>query len=129
MRTRLWWIGPAALIVSCLVAAQSAPEVQVLSCVPGSAPLHLEGAQATLDPPDTERFHEAAQRLYPLYQRGGLAPSKVLLLHRGGRWVYVTLASPDGRAPCFSAVFAAERFDFTDRWVSKYRPRQGVVED
>jgi hypothetical protein len=75
-----------------------------------------------LDPGDRQRFQAAAEQRYPLYQRGGMVPAQVLLLKRGGRWVYVTLWRNGHRGTCFSALFAAERFDFTPGWLAKYRP-------
>lgn len=136
MQTRCkWWACPSVLLAALSAAppaaAQTGPELQMPSCVRGSPPLRVpdDAAQATLDAPDSRHFDDAAQRLFPLYQRGGMAPSKVLLLQRGSRWIYVTLSAQGAQPHCVSAVFAGERFDFTDRWVAKYRPRQGPVDD
>lgn len=117
----------ALLAVAGLDAALAAPapEIELPSCVQGSPPVRVAAAaeRATLDAPDRRRFDEAAQARYPLYQRGGMRPYQVLLLRRGGQWLYVTLWQ-DGRAqPCFAAVFSADRFDFTGDWIAKYRPR------
>ena len=105
--------------------------LEMPSCVTGSPPLKLpaNAERAVLDGPDGRRFHDAAQARYPLYQRGGLTPAQVLLVRRGGQWQYVTLWRSSGRALCFSAVFAAERFDFTPGWVAKYQPRAGAIDD
>jgi hypothetical protein len=131
MQTRPRWfmvvLGLAA--GSCL--AQAGPEVELASCVRDSAPLRVPAgsARAPLDAADGTHFHEAAQARYPLYQRGGFAPAQVLLLQRGNRWVYVTVTQGWRDRPCFTAVFAAERFDFTAGWLQKYRPRAPESED
>ncbi|MBI5716996.1 MAG: hypothetical protein HZC37_04830 [Burkholderiales bacterium] len=104
---------------------QPAVEQEMPSCVSGSPPLRVPAAaeRATLDAADRNRFEEAAQSRYPMYRRGGLVPAHVLLLRRGGRWQYVTLWRSGTSGLCFSAVFAAERFDFTPGWLAKYQPR------
>lgn len=126
MQARREWMGVlAALAAATPAAAQQAPEMELRSCVSGSPALRVSASaeRATLDAVDRQRFEAAAQARYPLYQRGGVRPWQVLLLRRGGKWQYVTLWQ-DGRAmPCFAAVFAAERFDFTPEWLAKYRPR------
>jgi hypothetical protein len=111
--------------------AQPAAEMELQSCVSGSPPMRVSSAseRAALDGPDRRRFHEAAQARYPLYQRGGFAPSEVLMLHNGRRWQYVTLSHGLRAQPCFTAVFAAERFDFTNDWIAKYKPRAGDFGD
>jgi hypothetical protein len=68
-------------------------------------------------------LHDAAQARHAMYQRGGLAPTQVLLLRRGRQWQYVTLWRGGPAGLCFSAVFAAERFDFTPGWLAKYSAR------
>lgn len=104
--------------------AQSVAEMELPSCVSGSPPLRVSSAaeRAALDAADRHRFEQAAQARYPLYRRSGLVPAHVLMLRRGGGWQYVTLWRA-GSGLCFSAVFAAERFDFTPAWLDKYRPR------
>jgi hypothetical protein len=112
------------------VWAGPVPEIELASCVSGSPPLRASAAaeRAMLDATDGRRFQEAAQARYPLYRRGALVPTQVMMLRRGGRWQYVTLhRTPSGL--CFSAVFAAERFDFTPGWLAKYRPRAADLED
>lgn len=109
----------------------SEPEMALRSCVPGSPPLVVpaRSARAALDDADRAHFHGAAATRYPLYQRGGFVPPAVLLLQRNNQWQYVTLWHDGGAAPCFTAVFAAERFDFTERWLAKYRPREADLAD
>lgn len=104
--------------------AADAGEITVPSCVSGSPGMTLPVTteQALLDPKDRARFQQAAEARYPLYQRGGMVPAEVLLLRRGGRWVYVSLWRQGHRGTCFAALFAAERFDFTPGWLQKYRP-------
>ncbi len=120
-----WGTALAGLAVSMGTFAQPTAPMSLRSCVAGSPPLQVPATaeQATLDAADRLRFDAAAQARYPLYQRGGMRPYQVLLLRRGGQWLYVTLWQ-DGRAqPCFAAVFSADRFDFTGDWIAKYRPR------
>jgi hypothetical protein len=115
----------AALAAATPAAAQQALEMELRSCVSGSPALRVNASaeRATLDAVDRQRFEAAAQARYPLYQRGGVRPWQVLLLRRGGKWQYVTLWQDGRAAPCFAAVFAAERFDFTPEWLAKYQPR------
>ena len=105
--------------------AQPAAELELLSCVAGSQALRVSSAaeQTRLDAADRQRFHEAAQARYALYQRGGMVPSQVLMLRRGRHWQYVTLWQRGASGLCFTAVFAADRFDFTADWIAKYKPR------
>lgn len=111
--------------------AQAPGELQMPSCVEGSPPLRVAASaeQARLDAADRKRFHEAAQARYALYQRGGLVPAQVLMLRRGGHWQYVTLWRRGGSGLCFTAVFAADRFDFTPDWLAKYQPRAAGQDD
>jgi hypothetical protein len=99
--------------------------MELPSCVSGSPALRLPASaeRAALDAGDRRRMHAAAEARYPLYQRGALVPTQVLLLRRQGQWLYVTLWRGGDAGLCFSAVFAAERFDFTPELVAKYRPR------
>lgn len=124
-------LAAAFALPAAACAAQATPEIEFASCVTGSPPMRVpaDAARAPLDGADRARFHDAAQARYPLYQRGGFAPSQVLLLQRGQRWVYVTVQQGWRRQPCFAAVFAAERFDFTSGWLQKYRPRAPEAED
>jgi hypothetical protein len=114
-------------------AARAQPaELELPSCVSGSPPLRLSAAEerAVLDTADRKRFDAAAQARFPLYRRGGLVPTQVLMLRRrGGRWQYVTLWRGGPAGLCFSAVFAAERFDFTADWIAKYQPRAAEPAD
>jgi hypothetical protein len=112
------------------VWAQPVPELELPSCVSGSPPLRVSAAaeRTDLDAPDRRQFQAAAQARYPLYQRGGLVPTQVMLVRRGRHWQYVALhRGPSGL--CFSAVFAADRFDFTPGWLAKYRPRAPALDD
>jgi hypothetical protein len=115
----------AGLAWTALAVAQVPAEHELPSCVTGTPPLRVAPAaeRAALDAGDRRRLHEAAQARYPLYQRAGLAPAQVLLLRRGGGWQYVTLWHGGPAGLCFSAVFTAERFDFTSGWIAKYQPR------
>lgn len=119
------------LAVAAGAAAQPLPDMALRSCVDGSPAMRVPVStpRATLDATDRQRFEAAAQARYPLYQRGGVTPWQVLLLRRGGRWQYVTLWNDGRTGPCFAAVFAAERFDFTAEWIAKYRPQAQAPDD
>lgn len=125
------WACAAGLLGLAPAGAQPAPELQLPSCVVGSPPLTLAAgtALARLDSGDRSRFHDAAQVRYPLYQRGGFAPSEVLMLQRGRHWQYVAVAPLGTKGWCLVAVFAADRFDFTERWLTKYQPRAAAADD
>lgn len=112
-------------------ASQKAVELELRSCVGGSPALRVPASaeRATLDAADRERFDAAAQARYPLYQRGGHAAYQVLMLRRGTQWLYVTLWRDGRSSPCFAAVFAADRFDFTPDWLAKYQPRAHAPAD
>jgi hypothetical protein len=106
-------------------------DLELASCVSGSPPLRVSRSaeRAVLDAADRKRFQAAAQARYPLYQRSAVMPEQVLMLRRGGQWQYVTLWADGASGVCFSAVFAAERFDFTQRWIARYQPRAGALDD
>lgn len=122
---REWVALLVGLAAATTAGAAPAVEMELHSCVSGSPALRVPASaeRATLDAADRQRFEAAAQARYPLYQRGGFRPWQVLLLRRGGKWQYVTLWHDGRSAPCFSAVFAAERFEFTPDWLAKYQPR------
>lgn len=121
----------AGLAWASVLTAQPAAEMELPSCVAGSPSLRMSSAaeQARLDSADRLRFHEAAKARYALYQRGGLVPSQVLMLQRGRHWQYVTLWQRGAAGLCFTAVFAADRFDFTADWIAKYKPRAAQPDD
>ena len=112
-------------------AAQGASTVELPSCVAGSPPMTVaaDAARTTLDSADRQWFDAAARARYPLYEQGGHWPAEVWLLQRGTRWVYVTTWPQGVHGSCFTAVFAADRFDFTGRWLAKYQPRRHAVDD
>ena len=118
-------VGIAGLAWASVALAQPAAELELPSCVAGSPPLQVSSAaeQTRLDAGDRQRFHEAAGARYALYERGGMVPSQVLMLRRGRHWQYVTLWQGGAFGLCFTAVFAADRFDFTADWIAKYKPR------
>jgi hypothetical protein len=124
-RAARWW---PALLVPAMAAPAAAAEIEWPSCVDGSPPFRAsaDAARALLDEGDRERFERAARARYPLYRHGRQAPAQVVMLQRGGHWQYLTLwpGGPRGRL-CLAAAFAADRFDFTPAWLSKYRPRAG----
>jgi hypothetical protein len=121
----------AGLFWALPLCAQPAGELEMPSCVSGSPSLRMAATaeRAVLDRGDRNRFHSAAQARYPLYQRGGFVPTQVLMVRRGGHWQYVTLWPQGPNGLCVSAVFAADRFDFTPGWLAKYEPRAGESDD
>jgi hypothetical protein len=125
------WSAALLGAVCSLAGAVPAPELELPSCVQGSPPLRMAASaeRATLDGADRHRFQAAAEARYPLYQRGGVQPAQVLMLRRGGQWQYMTLWNAGRGRLCVSAVFAAERFDFTPAWLAKYRPQAGPADD
>lgn len=125
-----------ALLLGGLAAAASAwgqppIELELASCVAGSPPLRVPAAseRAELDDADRRRFDDAARARYPVVQRSGLASTRILILRRHGQWQYLTLAPGGPAGSCVSAVFAADRFDFTPAWLGKYRPQAAVLGD
>lgn len=128
---------PSCLLLAVTLAAAAATQAQPLhemalrSCVDGSPAMRVPVStpRATLDTADLQRFEAAAQARYPLYQRSGVAPWQVLLLRRGGQWQYVTLWNDGRTGPCFAAVFAADRFEFTAEWIARYQPRPQAPAD
>jgi hypothetical protein len=127
MLAGLTWAAPAPAQPGHAVG----DDLAFTSCVSGSPPLRVSrtAERAVLDAADRKRFQEAAQARYPLYQRSAVMPEQVLMLRRGGQWQYVTLWAEGASGLCFSAVFAAERFDFTQRWIERYRPQAGALDD
>jgi len=124
----LWLAGLAWAVP---LWAAPAGELEMPSCVSGSPPVRMVASaeRAVLDGADRQRFHAAAQARYPLYQRGGFVPAQVLMVKRGGHWQYVTLWPHGPKGLCVSAVFAADRFDFTPAWLAKYEPHAGDGDD
>ncbi len=132
MNSRLGCTAAIAVLACASVArAQPVAELELPSCVAGSPPLKVSSSaqQAWLRAADRQRFHAAAQARYALYQRGGLVPSQVLLMNRGRHWQYVTLGPRGAAGLCFTAVFAADRFDFTAEWIARYQPRAALPDD
>lgn len=124
----MWMAG---LFWALPLGAQPAGELEMPSCVSGSPPLRMAATaeRAVLDGADRQRFDAAAQARYPLYQRGGFVPAQVLMVRRGGQWQYVTLWPHGPKGLCVSAVFAADRFDFTAGWLAKYEPQASDGDD
>lgn len=122
-------LAGAAAVAS--ATSQPVADMELRSCVGGSPALRVPASteRSTLDAADRQRFDTAAQSRFPLYQRGGFRPWQVLLLRRGGQWLYVTLWHDGHDGSCFSAVFSADRFEFTPEWIQKYRPRSHEAAD
>lgn len=84
-----------------------------------------------LEPEDQSRVQAEMERRYPMLQRNGFPVSKIVLWHRlgSGEALFVTLlehpTQPD--EACFTATFAAARFDDIDGLKRKYlRPEVAI---
>lgn len=78
---------------------------------------------ALLDQADTAQVAAALIARYPLISQDGFEPSGVVLWRKpDAGWVYVALlANPDKPAQvCFTATFAAGRFELTAGLMKKY---------
>ncbi len=79
--------------------------------------------RVVLDAADAATVSAALSRRYPVLERDGLAPQRIMLWHKAGRdWLYVALLeNPDKPADvCFTATFVAGRVDVTGVLLVKY---------
>jgi hypothetical protein len=94
------------------------------SCASGDELRFQQGeVSALLDDGDTAMVFEALANRYPVLQRDGFAPERIVLWQKGsGELLYVALQrKPDSPGHfCFSATFAASRFELTVPLVRKY---------
>jgi hypothetical protein len=98
-----------------LLHARAQPPIE--SCVSRESISFGSGDQsALLDEADHRSVSAAMLKLYPVVERDGLAPARLLLWQkRSGETLYVALL-PNPQKPseaCFTATFAAARFDMT----------------
>jgi hypothetical protein len=79
--------------------------------------------RVVLDAADAATVSAALVRRYPLIERDGLAPQRIVLWRQAGRdWIYIGLLENPAKSSevCFSATFAAGRFDLTRPLLVKY---------
>ena len=94
------------------------------SCV-GGAPIRFraEDRRAWLDAADAAAVGAALTRRYPVLDRDGLLPDAIVLWRKPvDGWLYVTLLANPAKPSdvCFTATFAANRFELTAALLSKY---------
>jgi hypothetical protein len=94
------------------------------NCVTGpSIGIGATDKRAVLDDSDRDAVQAAIVARYPKLEGDGFAPAHVLLWQRSpDEWLYVNLmlrsSNPD--TFCFTATFAAKRFEFTEPLIKKY---------
>jgi len=122
MRVQVALVLCAALIPPGV--AKEAALTSIASCVSDARISFGPGDHsAVLDDTDARAVSAAITRLYPVVERDGALPSRVLLWQpRSGEMLYVALlANPDRPTEqCFTATFAASKFDATLLLRSKY---------
>ena len=109
------------------------PPAAIENCVSRESIAFARGDQsAVLDEADHRTVSAVISRLYPIVERDGLAPARLLLWQkRGGETLYVALL-PNPQKPseaCFTATFAAARFDMTLLLKRKYFAATGAVRE
>ncbi len=103
-------------------AAAGAPTIE--SCV-DRQPIRFRADErrVVLDAVDAATVSAALSRRYPVLERDGMAPQRIVLWHKGGRdWLYVALLeNPDKPADvCYTATFVAARVAATGPLLVKY---------
>jgi len=132
-----------------LLAAAALAALPALSLAKEDAPASGQGAiescvsrewiafgrgdqSAVLDEADHRTVSAAISRLYPIVDQDGLAPTRLLLWQkRSGETLYVALL-PNPHKPseaCFTATFAAARFDMTLLLKRKYFSAASAVRE
>ena len=94
------------------------------SCV-DRQPIRFQAAdrRALLDLADAAMVSAALVRRYPIVDRDGLAPKRIVLWRKpGADWLYIALLENPARPDeiCFTATFVASRFDVTPPLIVKY---------
>ena len=120
--------GALAVLPALLFAKEDAPASRsqgaIENCVSREWIAFGSGDQsAVLDETDHRMVSAAISKLYPIVDQDGLAPARLLLWQkRSGETLYVALL-PNPQKPseaCFTATFAAARFDMTLLLKRKY---------
>jgi hypothetical protein len=109
------------------------PRAAIESCVSREWIAFGSGDQsAVLDDADHRAVSAAIFRLYPIVEQDGLAPARLMLWQkRSGETLYVALL-PNPQKPseaCFTATFAAARFDMTLLLKRKYFSAAGAARE
>jgi hypothetical protein len=120
----------AALSLTLVAAAaigwqRAAAEVAAIeSCVSQSSiRFSATDQRATLEPDDHSRVLAEMERRYPVLAQHGFPVSKIILWHKtSGESIFITLLEHPTRPneACFTATFAAARFDGIDTLRRKY---------
>lgn len=79
--------------------------------------------RAILDAADAAAVSAALVQRYPMVERDGLAPQRLVLWHKpGADWLYIALLENPARPSevCYTATFVAARFDLTLPLLVKY---------
>ena len=94
------------------------------SCVGGaSIQFRAEDRRAWLEAADAAAVGAALTRRYPVLDRDGLLPDAIVLWRKPvDGWIYVTLLANPAKSSdvCFTATFAASRFELTAPLLIKY---------
>ena len=125
----------AATVAMTISVAGAGHAVEVTNLVPGAADaiescvstqaIRFSGAdrRARLDAADAAAVSAAIVRRYPVVERDGLAPQHIVLWRKpDAQWIYIALLENPQRAGqvCFTATFAAARFEQTPVLIAKY---------
>ena len=94
------------------------------SCV-GGAPIRFraDDRRAWLEAADAAAVGSALSRRYPVLDRDGLVPDAIVLWRKPiDGWLFVTLLANPAKPSdvCFTATFAASRFELTGALLVKY---------
>jgi len=94
------------------------------SCVGGS-PIQFrpDDRRVWLEAVDAAAVGSALTRRYPMLERDGLLPDAIVLWRKSvDGWLFVTLLANPGKPAdvCFTATFAASRFELTAPLLIKY---------
>jgi hypothetical protein len=119
------------LIGAALVAAASAAQALVLeNCISADALNVASGDRhAFVEPGDVAGIAAAIAERFPLLQRDGFEPSRLLLWERpGAGWVYVAvIENPHKRGEmCFTATITAGTVAITRDVLKKYFPERSA---
>lgn len=94
------------------------------SCVDKSAiRFHKDDRRVVLDAADTVSVSAALTRRYPMVEQDGLVPQRIVLWRKPAiGWLYVALLVNPAKPGevCFTATFAAGRFELTPPLIEKY---------
>jgi hypothetical protein len=132
---RARWLSGGCIVAAALacagnaIAAEIGPRIE--SCVSDSAIKFAPTDQRVLlEPDDQTRVHNEMMQRYPVLAQHGFPVSKIVLWHKtSGDSVFIALLEHPTRPSeaCFTATFAAARFDGIDALRRKYlRPELSI---